>query len=81
MISKGGGVGDSHESERSLLFFAGSELSHLLRPVNAERAEAIEGLIALLYDRVDVIFSRPYLASIFIALGGDAGGGGGVGVA
>ena len=45
--------------------------------VSTKRAEATEGLIELLYDRVDGIFSGPDLARIFITLGGDSGGGGG----
>ena len=74
--SGGGGGGDAHESERS---FAGSELSYHLCHVGAEKLDAMEGLIALLYNRVDGRFSRPDLARIFIALGlgVDAEGGGG----
>ena len=45
-----------------LLSFPGYDLSHHLRHVDAKRAESIEGLLALLYDRVDDIFSRPDLA-------------------
>ena len=42
----------------------------------------MEGLLYILYDRVDGRISRPDLARIFIVLGGyDGGGGGGVGVA
>ena len=42
----------------------------------------MEGLIALLYDKVDRKVSRPDLAMIFISPGGDTGGGGeGLGVA
>ena len=68
----GGGVGDSHKSEISLLSFPGSKLSCHLCHVDAERVKAIEGLLALLYDRVDVRFSRTDLAIIFIAMGRDA---------
>ena len=65
-----GGGGDAHESELYLLSFAGSELSSChLRHVGAERAEAMGGLIAILYDRVKGIFSRPDLGRIFISLG------------
>ena len=73
-----GGGGDAHKSERFLLSFAGSELSCHLRHVDAKRAEAMEGLIALLYDRVDGRFSRPDLARILSpwGLGVDVGGGG-----
>ena len=58
------------------------ELSRHLRHVDSERAEAMEGLLYILYDRMDGRISRPDMARIFIVLGGDAGGGGGgVGVA
>ena len=67
--SGGGGGGDAHESKRYLLSFAGSELSCHLHHVGAKRAEAMGGMIALLYDRVEGILSRPYLARIFIGLG------------
>ena len=68
-ISRGGGGGDSHDYEQYLLSFAGSELSCNLHHVRANRAEAMEGLIALLYNRGDVRFFSPNLGKIFIALG------------
>ena len=73
----GGGGGEAHESEQSLLSFAGSELSRHLRHAVAKSAEAIEGLLTFLYNRVYGIVSRPDLARIFVALGRDAGGRGG----
>ena len=77
MSARGGGGGDAQESERFLLSFSGSELSRHLHRVESERAEAMEGLLYILYDRVDGRISMPDLARIFIVLGGDAGGGGG----
>ena len=64
-----GGGGDTHESDQSLLYFTGSELSHHLHHVNADSLEAIEGLIYLLYDRVYGGVSRKDMARNFIALG------------
>ena len=82
MSAGGGGGGDAHKSERSFLSFSGSKLSRHLSHVDSEREEAMEGLLHILYDRVDGRISRPDLARIFIVLGEDAGGGGGgVGVA
>ena len=69
MSSRGGRGGDAHESERSLLSFAGSNMSCHLRHVNTKRAEDMEGLLALLYDRVHGGFSRTDLKRIFITLG------------
>ena len=46
-------MGDDNESKRSLLPFTGSDLSRYLRHVDAERADAMQGLFALLYDRLD----------------------------
>ena len=77
MSSGGGGGGDDHKFEQSILYFAGSDLSCHLCHVNDNRVEVMEGLIALLYDRVDGRVSRPYLSSIFIALVGDSGEEGG----
>ena len=74
MTSVGGG-GDSHKYERSILSFSGSKLYHYLSHVDANREEAMKGLLTLLYYRINVRFSRPDLARIFIALGGDSGGG------
>ena len=71
----GGEGGDSHKSERSFLYFSSSELSCHMCHVSTKRAEATEGLIELLYDRVDGIFSRSDLERILILLGGDAGRG------
>ena len=68
-ISGGGRGGDAHKSEQSLLYFAGSKLSCHLRHVGAKRTEAMKGLIALLYDRVDGRFPMLDLVRIFIALG------------
>ena len=76
--SRGGRGGDAHKSKQFLLYFAGSELSCHLHHINVDREEVMEGLIALLWDRTNGRVSRMYLARIFIALGGDAGGGGGV---
>ena len=73
----GGGLGDAHESKISLLSFARSDICRQLRHIDAKREEAMEGLIALLYDRVNNEFSRTDLTRIFIALGGDSKGGGG----
>ena len=72
----GGGGGDAHESEQSLLSFAGSELLCHLCHIYNKRAESTEGLLTLLYDRVDVGVSRLDLARIFIVLGVNPGGGG-----
>ena len=72
MMSAGGGGGrDSHESKKSLLSFAIYNMYRHLCHVNTNRVEAMERLRALLYDKVDVRISRPYLARIFILLGGD----------
>ena len=49
-----------------------------LRHANAERAEAMQGLLVLLYNRVNGRVSGPYLERILINLGGDARGGGGI---
>ena len=65
----------AHESKRYFLYFSGSYISHHLHHVDSKRAKKIEGLISLLYDRVDIRISTPDLARIFIDLGGDAGGG------
>ena len=66
-----GGRGvDNHKSEKSLLSFAISDISHHLRNVGAERSEAMEGLLTLLYDKVDSGVSRPDLSRIFVDLGG-----------
>ena len=75
--NEGVGVGDAHKSEQYLLSFAGSDLSRHLCHVDAKREEAAEGLIALLYDRVNERFPSPDITRIFIALGKDSGGGGG----
>ena len=72
----GGGGGDSYKYERSILSFSGSKLYHYLSHVDANREEAMKGLLTLLYDRIKVRFSRPDLAIIFIALGGDSKEGG-----
>ena len=77
----GGRGGDYHESEKSLLSFAGSDMHCHLHQVNSKRAETMEVLIVILYNRDNGGVSSPDLARIFISLGGDArGGGGGVGV-
>ena len=76
MSPGGGGEGDAHESEQSLLSFSGSDMSRHLIHINAKRTDDMEGLLYILYDRVDGRISRPDLARIFIVLGGDAGGGG-----
>ena len=73
----GGRGGDAHESERSLISFAGSKLSRHLRHANADRVEAMEGLLALLCNRVYGRVSRSDMSRVFNALGGDAEGGGG----
>ena len=77
--TKGGGQGDTYKTYWPLLSFSGSDMSCHLCHVNSNRLEAMEVLIALLYDRVDWGFSRPDMSRIFIALGDDArvGGGGG----
>ena len=49
----GGGVGDDHEYYRSFLSFVRSDLSCHLWHIDAERADAMEGLLMLLYVRVD----------------------------
>ena len=83
----GGGLGDAHEYDQSLLSFFGSKLSHHLHNINAKRVEATEGLLPLLFGRVEDKVSMTDLASIFITLGGsmtttmaqltaDSGGGG-----
>ena len=77
MSARGGGRGDAQESWRFLLSFSGSELSRHLHRIEFERAEAMEELLYILYDRVDGRISIPNLARIFIVLGGDSGGGGG----
>ena len=47
--SAGGcGGGDAHESEKSLLYFSGSELSRHLHHVNAEREGSMEVLLVIL---------------------------------
>ena len=74
---KGSRGRNSHKSERSLLSFAVSELSHHLHHVDANRVDIMYGLLEILYDRVNGRVSRMDMASIFIALGRDAGGGGG----
>ena len=56
-----GGGGDSHESEQSLLSFSRSEMYCHLNHVNAKRADALGGLLVILYDREDLGVSRPYL--------------------
>ena len=43
--ARGGGGVDAYKSERSLLSFAGYELSHNLHHVDVEMAEDMEGLI------------------------------------
>ena len=48
-------------------------MSHHLYHIDDNREEAMEGLLALLYDKFDGLFSRPDMVRIFIALGGDAG--------
>ena len=48
-----------------------------LNHVDVDKAEDVERLLTLLYDRVNGGFSRTDLARIFIALGGGARGGGG----
>ena len=50
---------------------------HQLRRIDANRTEAMEGLLMLFYDRVSNGFSRTYLTGIFIDLEGDSKGGGG----
>ena len=78
----GGGGRDAQKSEQSLLSFTGSKLSRHLRHIYAKRAEAMEGLLALVYDGVDVRVYRPDPTRVYIALGGDnRGRGGGVQVA
>ena len=64
----GGGGGDSYKYERSILSVSGSKIYHYLSHVDANREEAMKGLLTLLYDRIKVRFSRPDLAIIFIAL-------------
>ena len=80
MTTAGGGRGgDVHKYEKSPLPFAGSKISRHLIHVDTKRAEAIEGLLVLLYDRVNGIVSMPDMARIYITLGGGAvGEGGGV---
>ena len=46
----GGGGGYTHKYDQSLLPFAGSDMSCRLRHVDAERVEAIEGLLAIHLD-------------------------------
>ena len=70
----GVGAGDAHKSERSILSFDGSKLSRHLSHVDAKREEAMKGLLTILYNRINVRFSRPDLEIIFISLGGDSGG-------
>ena len=70
----GGGGRDAQKSEQSLLSFTGSKLSRHLRHIYAKRAEAIEGLLALVYNGVDGIVYSPDLARVYIALGRDNGG-------
>ena len=70
----GGGGGDSHKSEPSILSFSRSKLYRNLSHIDTNREEAMKGLLTLLYDRINVRFSRPDLLRIFIALGGDSGG-------
>ena len=51
MGGEGGGADrgrDAHEYEQSLLSFTGSDISCHLRHIDAKRAEAMEGLLALL---------------------------------
>ena len=72
-----GGVKGFHESKIYLLPFASSDIYRQLRHINAKRAEAMEGLLAFVYDRFNDGFSRTDLTRIFIALGGDSKGGGG----
>ena len=63
--------GGAHKSELSLLSSDGSELSCHLHHIDAHRAEAMEGLLVLLYNRVDGTFSMTDLERVLIALGGD----------
>ena len=72
----GGGGGDYHKYERSILSFSGSKVYCHPNHVDANREEAMKGLLTLLYYRINVRFSRPDMARIFIALGGDSRGGG-----
>ena len=76
--SRGGRGGGAQKYEQYLLSFAGSEISSHLRHVDADRAEVVEGLVALLYDGVDGRVSRMDLERFFIALGGDVVVGGGL---
>ena len=73
-----GGGGDYNESEQSLLSFSGSDMYCHLHHVNDKRAEATEDLLVILYDRENDGFFRPDMARIFTAMGGNAGGGGGL---
>ena len=51
MSSRGVRGGDAQESDISLLTIVGTDMSHLLRHVDAKRAEAMEVLFALFYNR------------------------------
>ena len=70
----GGGERDAQKSEHYLLSFTGSKLSRHLRHIYFKREEAMEGMLALVYDGVDGIVYRPDLARVYIALGRDNGG-------
>ena len=81
MSTRGGRGGDSHKYRRFLLSFSDFELSCHLRQVDAKREDAADGLLELLYNRVDVGVSRSYMVRIFIYMGDDNRGRvGGVGV-
>ena len=56
--ARGSGVGDFHKSDQSLLSFVGFEISRHLHHVDSKREEAMEGVIVLLYNRVDGGVSR-----------------------
>ena len=65
--------GDSHKSDQIILSFVGSDLPYHLNHVYDKKAEAMEGLLVLLDNRVDSVVSSPDMAMIFIYLWGDAG--------
>ena len=65
--------GDGHKFEIFILYLTGFELSRHLRHFDANREEAVEGLLLLLYERFYIRYSRPDMARIFIALRGDSG--------
>ena len=50
----GGEVGHDHESKQSFLSLSEYELCHHLCHVNAKGAEAMEGLLNIIYDGVEI---------------------------